>query len=49
VKKAQWITIGSAIILVAVIFIFGKTVPGKKPCLRKYQQADKRPDAPVFQ
>ena len=29
-KKPQWITIGSAALLVAVIFIFGKTVPSKK-------------------
>ncbi len=29
-KKPQWITIGSSLLLVAVIFIFGKTVPHKK-------------------
>jgi tetratricopeptide (TPR) repeat protein len=30
VKKPQWITIVSAVLLVAVIFIFGKTIPPKK-------------------
>ena len=29
-KKPQWITIGAAVLLTAVIFIFGKTVPEKK-------------------
>ena len=29
-KKPQWITIGSSLLLVALIFIFGKTVPSKK-------------------
>jgi len=30
VKKPQWITIGSSLLLVGVIYIFGKTVPSKK-------------------
>jgi tetratricopeptide (TPR) repeat protein len=30
VKKPQWITIGAAVLLVTVIFIFGRTVPPKK-------------------
>jgi tetratricopeptide (TPR) repeat protein len=46
VKKPQWITIGSAALLVAVIFIFGKTVPEKKTVASaNTHQADKRPDA----
>lgn len=45
-KKQQWITIGAAALLVAVIFIFGKTVPEKKTIAStNNQQADKRPDA----
>jgi len=31
VKKQQWIVIGGGVILVAVLFLFGKTVPPKKP------------------
>lgn len=45
-KKPQWITIGSAVLLIAVIFIFGRTVPSKKaapPAIN--QQGDKMPDA----
>lgn len=30
-KKQQWIVIGSGLILVAFLFLFGKTVPEKKP------------------
>jgi tetratricopeptide (TPR) repeat protein len=30
VKKPQWITIFSAVLLVAMVFIFGKTIPPKK-------------------
>jgi len=30
VKKPQWITIGVALVLVAGLFLFGKTVPSKK-------------------
>ena len=45
-KKPQWITIGAATLLVAVIFIFGKTVPGKKIITSaNAQQTDKRPGA----
>ena len=43
-KKPQWITIGAAALLVAVIVIFGKTVPEKKTVASaNTQQADKRP------
>jgi tetratricopeptide (TPR) repeat protein len=31
VKKPQWITLGAAIFLVAVIYFFGRTTPYKKP------------------
>ena len=45
-KKPQWITIGAAALLVAIIFIFGKTVPEKKTVASaNTQQADKKPDA----
>jgi Tfp pilus assembly protein PilF len=30
VKKPQWIIIGAAIVLTAVLFVFGKTIPSKK-------------------
>jgi len=30
VKKSQWITVGIAVLLVTVIFIFGRTIPPKK-------------------
>lgn len=29
-KKPQWITLGSATLLIAILFLFGKTVPSKK-------------------
>jgi tetratricopeptide (TPR) repeat protein len=48
VKKPQWITIGSAALLVTVIFIFGKTVPSKKiVASANNQQGDKMPDVPA--
>ncbi len=46
-KKPQWITIGSAVLFVAVIFIFGKTVPSKKAAVRvnAQQNANGRSEA----
>jgi tetratricopeptide (TPR) repeat protein len=41
VKKQQWIVTGSGVILVAVLFLFGKTVPPKKQ--------DPKPSAVVSQ
>ena len=42
-KKPQWITFCTASLLVAVIFIFGRTVPEKKEIIAKNtQQAEKR-------
>jgi tetratricopeptide (TPR) repeat protein len=35
VKKPQWITTGLAVLLFAAIFIFGRTVPEKKPIVPK--------------
>ena len=29
-KKAQWITVGISLLLVAGIYIYGRTIPGKK-------------------
>jgi tetratricopeptide (TPR) repeat protein len=47
VKKPQWITIVTAALFVAVIFIFGRTVPSKKPVAsnKLQQQTDKGPEA----
>jgi tetratricopeptide (TPR) repeat protein len=33
VKKPQWITVGTAIFLVAIIYFFGRTTPYKRPSL----------------
>ncbi len=46
-KKPQWITIGSAALLVTVIFIFGRTVPPKKTAVsvNSQQNANARPEA----
>jgi tetratricopeptide (TPR) repeat protein len=40
VKKPQWITIGLSLLLVTVIFIFGKTVPTKKVVVSANSQQD---------
>ncbi|MGB3007391.1 MAG: tetratricopeptide repeat protein [Chitinophagaceae bacterium] len=37
-KKAQWITIGAAIILTAVLFLFGRVVPQKKAVTTSAEQ-----------
>lgn len=46
-KKPQWITIGSGALLVAVIFIFGRTVPPKKAAVsvNSQQNVKGRPEA----
>lgn len=37
-KKSQWITIGFAVLLVAALFLFGKTVPSKKKSVTNNSQ-----------
>jgi tetratricopeptide (TPR) repeat protein len=40
VKKPQWITIGAAVVLVAGLFIFGRTVPNKRTVVAEQHSAD---------
>lgn len=47
-KRPQWITIGSAALLVAVIFIFGRTIPSKKAVsVNSQQNANGKPETLV--
>jgi tetratricopeptide (TPR) repeat protein len=39
VKKPQWLVIASAVILVATIFLFGRTVPNKKKNINRISNA----------
>jgi tetratricopeptide (TPR) repeat protein len=40
VKKPQWITIGIAVLLTAVIFTFGRTIPKHKPVAETHSEDD---------
>ena len=48
-KKPQWITFGAAALLVAAIFIFGRTVPQKKISVNNnsQQNADRTPESHI--